>query len=372
MNRQSGDDSHTEDTFDSLVGDLRALRVNAGVLPYAEIARRIGRHRGQVNGDGVADAPARSTVYDAFRLGRSRLNAELVGEIVRALGEDEQSIRQWKIRCYQVQSTAEHDCDREFVCVENRVEPTMETEPAKPHRLRFIYVGLVMLVCVLLNAFGYALVGELHLALYLDMVGTAAGAILLGPWYGVAIAVLGNASGILIHGPMALVFALVNVAGALVWGYGVRRPAWSATFTQFFRLSLLVAVVCTFVAVPLLMFGYHGGTGHESDQLTHTFTASGQNLLSAVLLSNGITSILDKLITGFIALAMIQLCAARIKAVDSDFSSPVDNFLRFDLHSTVRRLSRVRIYSTVRARMARASTIPRSSCVVRETAILQR
>lgn len=363
MDRQSGDDSHTEDTFDSLVGDLRALRVNAGVLPYAEIARRIGRHRGQVNGDGVADPPARSTVYDAFRLGRSRLNAELVGEIVRALGEDEQSIRQWKVRCYQVQSTAEHDCERELVSVINHVEPTTETEPAKPHRLRYIYVGLVMLLCVFLNAFGYALVGELHLALYLDMVGTAAGAILLGPWYGVAIAVLGNASGILIHGPMALVFALVNVAGALVWGYGVRRPAWTATFTHFFRLNLLVAVVCTLVAVPLLMFGYHGGTGHESDQLTHTFTSSGQNLFSAVLLSNGITSILDKLATGFIALVVIQLCATRIKAVDSDFSSPVDNFLRFDLHSTVRRLPRVRVYSAAQACIARACTNPRSRCV---------
>ncbi|SMX90810.1 energy-coupling factor transport system substrate-specific component [Brevibacterium iodinum ATCC 49514] len=356
MNRQPGDDSHTEDTFDSLVGDLRTLRVNAGVLPYAEIARRIGRHRGQINGDGVTDAPARSTVYDAFRLGRSRLNAELVGEIVRALGEDEHSIQQWKIRCYRVQSTAEHDCERELVRVENHVESNTETEPAKPHRPRYIYVGAVMLLCALLNALGYALVGELHLALYLDMVGTATGAILLGPWCGVAIAILGNAFGILIHGPMALVFALVNVAGALVWGYGVRRPAWTATFTQFFRLNLLVAAVCTLVAVPLLMFGYHGGTGHESDQLTYTFTASGQNLLSAVLLSNGITSILDKLATGFIALAVIHACTSRIKAVDPDFSSPADNFLRFDLHSTIRRLSPVRIYSAVQARMPRTRT----------------
>lgn len=349
MTRQPDDDSQADDTFDSIVGDLRELRVSAGVVPYAEIARRIGRYRGQANGDGVKDAPARSTVYDAFRLGRSRLNAELVGEIVRALGEDEQSVRQWKIRCYQVQSTSEHECERELVFKETQVEPTGESRPLNPRRSRFVYVGSVMLLCVLLNVSGYVLVADLHLALYLDMVGTAAGAILLGPWYGVAIAVLGNSAGMTIHGPMALVFSLVNVAGALAWGYGVRRPAWTATFTQFFRLSLVVAVVCTLVAVPLLMMGYHGGTGHEADQLTHTFTTSGQNLLSAVLLSNGITSILDKLVTGFIALAVIQVCTSRIKAFDTHFSSPMDNLLRFDLHSTVRLMSPLRIYAAVQA-----------------------
>lgn len=347
MTRQPGDDSQAEDTFDNIVGDLRDLRVRAGVLPYAEIARRIGRHRGQVNGDGVTDAPARSTVYDAFRLGRSRLNAELVGEIVRALGEQEQSVRQWKIRCYKVQSASERDYERQLVFKKEQLEPTREGGPLKPRRSRSIYVGSVMLLCVLLNVLGYALVAKLHLALYLDMVGTAAGAILLGPWYGVAIAVLGNSVGMTIHGPMALVFSLVNVAGALVWGYGVRRPAWTARFTQFFRLSLVVAVVCTLVAVPLLMMGYHGGSGHASDQLTHTFTASGQNLLSAVLLSNGITSILDKLVTGFLALAVIQVCTSRIKAFNTHFSSPMDDFLRLELSSNVRLLSPLRIYSAV-------------------------
>lgn len=363
MTRRPGDDSKAEDTFDNIVSDLRELRVRAGVLPYAEIARRIGRYRGQVNGDGVTDAPARSTVYDAFRLGRSRLNADLVGEIVRALGEDEQSVRQWKVRCFKVQSTSERDCERKPVCAESQVEPSTDAEPLKPNRSRYAYVGTVMLLCVLLNVFGYVLVAKLHLALYLDMVGTAAGAILLGPWYGVAIAVLSNSAGMTIHGPMALVFSLVNVAGALVWGYGVRRPGWTATFTQFFRLSLVVAVVCTLVAVPLLMMGYHGGSGHASDQLTHTFTTSGQSLLSAVLLSNGITSILDKLITGFIALAVIQACTARIKAFDAEFCSPMDNFLRFDPHSSERLKFSERIHSAVKACVNRAHAVTHSCCV---------
>lgn len=345
MEQERDDEAKSESSFDDIVTDLRELRVNAGVVTYAEIARRIGRHRSQLNGDGVNDAPARSTVYDAFRLSRSRLNSELVGEIVRALGEDEQSVRQWKVRCYQVQASSERNCERDPVGIEDPVESPANTQPVKSDRPRYIYVGSVMLVCVLLNAFGYALVGKLHLALYLDMVGTAAGAIMLGPWYGVAIAVLGNAAGMTIHGPMALVFAVVNAAGALVWGYGVRRSAWAATFTQFFRLNLVVAVVCTLVAVPLLMLGYHGGSGHTSDQLTYMFTSSGQNLVSAVLLSNGITSILDKLATGFIALVVIQWCTHRIKSVDSEFVSPVDNFFRFALRPKAQNVWTLRDYS---------------------------
>ncbi|MGO3032813.1 MAG: hypothetical protein ACTIH8_05620, partial [Microbacterium gubbeenense] len=169
--------------------------------------------------------------------------------------------------------------------------------------------------------------------------------IMLGPWYGVAIALLGNSVGMLIHGSMALPFALVNAAGALVWGYGVRRSAWASTFPHFFRLNFTAAVVCTLVAVPILIVGYHGGTGHESDQLTQTLTSSGQNLVSAVLLSNGITSILDKLVTGFIALIAIQWCTLRIKSIDSEFVSPVDNFLRFAPRPTARNVWPLRDYS---------------------------
>lgn len=328
MSRDRGDESQARGTFDSIVGDLRELRVSAGVIPYAEIARRIGRHRGRLNGDGTSHAPARSTIYDAFRLGRSRLNADLLGEIVRALGEDENSVRKWKLRCYQVQASYERNDGRQAASAPDRIEKPVDIKPEKTPHSRVAYIALVMLACVLLDVFGHAIVGKLHLALYLDMIGTATAAIMLGPWYGVVIALLGNTTGMLIHGNMALPFGLVNAAGALVWGYGVRRPGWTSTLTQFFRLNLAVAAVCTIVAVPILMLGFHGGTGHESDQLTHMFTSSGQNLLSAVLLSNGTTSILDKLATGFVALVVIQGCVTRIRKVDSDFSCPVDGFSR--------------------------------------------
>src|SRR5699024_1851196 len=127
-----------------IVTDLRELRVNAGVVTYAEIARRIGGHRGRFNGEGVNDAPARSTVYDAFRSGRSRLNAELVGEIARALGEDEQSVHQWRVRCYQAQASSERTVERDPVRGEDPVGPPGNREPLRSHRSRCVHIGAVL------------------------------------------------------------------------------------------------------------------------------------------------------------------------------------------------------------------------------------
>lgn len=297
----------TPDTVDRIVADLIELRTNAGVVPYAEIARRIGRRRERAGNDGPSHAPARSTIYDAFRSGRSRLDAELVGDIVIALGEDEQSARTWKIRCYSVQAANER-----------RARPTSEREAPAPEAVaiaeripddatrRILPVLGIMIACIIIDGVGHALVGTLHLALYLDMIGTAVSAIVLGPWYGVAVAILGTATGTLIHGTMALPFALVNVAGALVWGYGVRKRGAPFSFASFFTLNVRVALVCTLVAVPILLVGYHGGTGHEADRLTQTFAATGRSLVPSVLLSNVTTSLLDKLVTGFIALTLIH------------------------------------------------------------------
>src|SRR5699024_8287350 len=68
------------DTVDRIVADLIELRTRAGVVPYAEISRRIGRRRARAANGGPTQVPARSTIYDAFRSGRSRLDAELVAD----------------------------------------------------------------------------------------------------------------------------------------------------------------------------------------------------------------------------------------------------------------------------------------------------
>jgi uncharacterized membrane protein len=85
---------------------------------------------------------------------------------------------------------------------------------------------------VLLNYFGLMLSLRLQSILYLDMVGTALAALLLGPWWGALTALLSSAlvNLVLYPGPGADVvifpWVLVNMTGGFFWGFLARRAAF--------------------------------------------------------------------------------------------------------------------------------------------------
>jgi energy-coupling factor transport system substrate-specific component len=97
----------------------------------------------------------------------------------------------------------------------------------------------------------------------------------------------------------------VNVVGALVWGYaniwGWMKKTWS-----FFLVNILVAFICSVFAVPIYVFVFGGATGHFADVMTAAFLAMGQNLIVSVFSSNILVSLADKIISGFVGLAIIE------------------------------------------------------------------
>ncbi len=161
-------------------------------------------------------------------------------------------------------------------------------------------------VSVALNIVGGYIASALRLPVYLDMIGTAISAIVLGPWWGALVGILTNTGSALITGPVSLPFALVNVVGALLWGYGVRSWGLGRTIPRFFILNIIVAIACTVVAAPIIVLVFGGATGNGADALTGTFLAVGQNLVGSVFSSNILTSLADKIIAGFVALAIIE------------------------------------------------------------------
>lgn len=161
-------------------------------------------------------------------------------------------------------------------------------------------------VSVALNIVGGYIASALRLPVYLDMIGTAISAIVLGPWWGALVGILTNTGSALITGPVSLPFALVNVVGALLWGYGVRSWGLGRTIPRFFVLNIIVAISCTIVAAPIIVLVFGGATGNGADALTGTFLAVGQNLVGSVFSSNILTSLADKIIAGFVALAIIE------------------------------------------------------------------
>jgi tetratricopeptide (TPR) repeat protein len=96
-------------TLDELAARLRARRIAAGSPSFGELAQRIGRARAARGVAPSSRLPGRVTVYDCFRDGRRRIDAELVQDIVRALGGDDDELVRWRGWCAAVPHQSQSD-----------------------------------------------------------------------------------------------------------------------------------------------------------------------------------------------------------------------------------------------------------------------
>jgi energy-coupling factor transport system substrate-specific component len=145
----------------------------------------------------------------------------------------------------------------------------------------------------------------LGLPVYLDAIGTCVIAIVLGPWWGALTGVLTNVGGAFFFGPTNIPFALANVLAALIWGYGVRTFRLGRNPVTFFGLCVIVGVATGAAGGVIALFVFGGATGHPSDVITATLIAAGSALANAVFTSSILTSVADKVISGFVAVAII-------------------------------------------------------------------
>lgn len=181
----------------------------------------------------------------------------------------------------------------------------------KSSRIPLTYVVALVPVAAALNIVGGQINTILKLPTFLDMIGTAVVAIVLGPWWGALVGAITNIVSSFISGPIGLPFAACNVVGALVWGYTVRW-GWGKKFWSFFLINIAVAFFVSLTAVPIYVFIFGGATGHFSDMMTAAFLAMGQNLIVSVFSSNILVSLADKIISGFVALAIIEALPANM------------------------------------------------------------
>ncbi|MCW2289732.1 energy-coupling factor transport system substrate-specific component [Leucobacter luti] len=301
------------ESFDLIAHDLLALK---GVTSYGALVRLIAEVRVSRGVQPGAAIPARSTVYDVMRPGRTRMDSGLVKDIVLALGADEAEAERWVDRC--ARAHASHPArqapqgETTALLASSTALPRLQAELRERSFVALAPVPtmLLLLGCVSLNVLGNVFVRLFGLPVYLDMVGTAVAAIALGPWYGAAVAVGTNLSGTP-YGDHDFLFAFVGVAGALVWGYGVTLCAAAQNLLRFCALNLVVAAVCTLVAAPILLLAHGGANGAGQAHMTGSLVEAGIPLVGAVFSTNIVTSVLDKLLTGFLALLTFVLLYSR-------------------------------------------------------------
>jgi hypothetical protein len=118
-----------------------------------------------------------------------------------------------------------------------RFEPVSTTLFQKASYLFLYETSVILAAGVLLNYIGLTLSRHLHSILFLDMTGTALVAFLLGPWWGAIVALLSNSMVNWLLFPetggdvVIFPWSLVNMTGALVWGYLARAHS----FTTYLR-----------------------------------------------------------------------------------------------------------------------------------------
>lgn len=175
-----------------------------------------------------------------------------------------------------------------------------------------LVVALVPLA-VAINFIANLAAATLALPIFLDTVGTFLAAVLLGPWWGALVGLLTNGIGVLQNGASNALFAPVNIAAALLWGYGIRTFGLGRGVVPFFGLAVLVGIVTGALATPIvIVLGY--ATGHPSDLLTAGLLGAGLPLGLAVLASSVMASVADKVVSAYAGLALTAALPAAIAA----------------------------------------------------------
>lgn len=175
-----------------------------------------------------------------------------------------------------------------------------------------LVVALVPLA-VAVNFVANWVAATLALPVFLDTIGTFLAAVILGPWWGALAGVMTNGVGIVQNGASNALFAPVNVVAALVWGYGIRSLHLGRSGPGFLLLAAVVGVVTGVLATPIVIL-LGNATGHPSDLITAGLLGFGIPLEAAVLASSVLSSVADKVVSAYTALALTMALPAAVAA----------------------------------------------------------
>jgi energy-coupling factor transport system substrate-specific component len=197
----------------------------------------------------------------------------------------------------------------------------MTTDTARrPAVLTPVFVLVFVALGAAINVVGGYAATLTGLPIFLDSVGTCLVALVLGPLPVIATAVLTSVLLVPISGPGNLAFAIVGVGAGLTWAYGVRTLGLGRTATRYFALQLLVVLVVSILATPVVLWLFGGGTGHPSDIITAAFARLGP--WGAVFADNLLVNLVDKVFTGYIALAAARALPPQLLQGGAELPGP--------------------------------------------------
>lgn len=169
---------------------------------------------------------------------------------------------------------------------------------------------LLVPVAVAINVVGGNIANVLKLPMYLDMIGTIFGAMLCGPWVGALIGFTTNMF-LGMTNPTLFPFAITSVIVGLLTGYLSRKGMFSNIWKWLFS-AVLITIISTIVSAPIIVLVFGGVTASGASLVTATLLASGQNIWTSVLSSDGVASVLDRIISLTITAAILKVIPDRM------------------------------------------------------------
>ena len=168
---------------------------------------------------------------------------------------------------------------------------------------------LIIPVAVAVNFVGGQLASLLKLPMYLDTIGTIFAGMLCGPWVG---AVAGGLTNVVtgIANPVNFAFIPVNIiAGLVVGGLAVHNmfENWWKAFTS----TIIMAVISIIVSAPIVVLVFGGVTGGGTSLITAAAMAAGANIWAAFFGTEGIFTVLDRIISCVISYLVIKVIPPR-------------------------------------------------------------
>lgn len=168
---------------------------------------------------------------------------------------------------------------------------------------------LVIPIAVAVNVVGGQLATVLKLPCYLDVIGTVFISMLCGPWVG---AVAGGLTNIItgITNPVQFAFIPVGIATGWVTGYLAQKNMFS-NIVKWIVSMIVMSVISIVVSAPIVVWVFGGVTGMGTSLVTATFMAAGTNIWKAVIGTEGIFTVLDRVISFAIGFAVIRVIPER-------------------------------------------------------------
>ncbi len=178
---------------------------------------------------------------------------------------------------------------------------SMKSVDSSKGKLRNTYIAIMIPLGVAINLVGGQVAGKLALPLYMDSIGTAIVAAVMGPFVGAVSGVLYNVISALINGNMlSILFGLCNIATAFIIGFMAKSGKFK-TWVHAVVATVLVALANAIMGAPIAVMVYGGIQGGGVDLVVAGFLAAGQDIMSAAFLARVPINLVDKGIACFVA-----------------------------------------------------------------------